>query len=482
MNKSLDFTPKEFKKILDKTSKLLQNQYANLDNQKGFNAPNQSELESWFDEPLPRESGDSLALLDDVKTKVFDASTGNMGPNMYAYVMSGGNQMSTIAELLMSTINQNNAKWHLAPVMTEIEKRVVKWTAEMISFTPQAGGAMVSGGSEANLAGLTIARNVFFKKLDIKSKGLFGQKPFTVYCSNETHSCVDKSIVLLGIGTNQIRKIKTNADHTINIKALEKEIEKDIKSGFMPFCIIGNAGTVNTGAIDDLMALSAVAKKHEIWLHIDGAYGVLAASLPSLKAKYKGLELADSIALDFHKWLYQPFEIGCILVQNWGVLRETYFKQADYLDTKFEEKTAARLEFNEHYFQLSRNAKAFKVWLSVKAYGFTKIQKMIQKDIDLTHYLAKLIKKSSDFELKSQSDLAVICFRFKGNYTSEHDIIAINEQLIPALEADGNVFIAGTKLNNEFVLRACLINHRKQKASVEFLLNTIRRVAIDIRK
>jgi aromatic-L-amino-acid/L-tryptophan decarboxylase len=482
MNKSLDFTPKEFKKILDKTSKLLQNQYANLETQKGFNAPNQTELENWFDEPLPRESSDSLQLLDDVKTKIFDSATGNLGPNMYAYVMSGGNQMSTIAELLMSTINQNNAKWHLAPAMAEIEKRVVKWTAEMISFTPEAGGAMVSGGSEANLAGLTIARNVFFKKLDIKSKGLFGQKPFTVYCSNETHSCVDKSIVLLGIGTNQIRKIKTNADHTINIKALEKEIEKDIKSGFMPFCIIGNAGTVNTGAIDDLMALSTVAKKHEMWLHIDGAYGGLASSLPSLKAKYKGLELADSIALDFHKWLYQPFEIGCILVQNWGVLRETYFKQADYLDTKFEEKTAARLEFNEHYFQLSRNAKAFKVWLSVKAYGFTKIQKMIQKDIDLTHYLAKLIKKSSDFELKSQSDLAVVCFRFKGNYTSEQDIIAINEQLIPALEADGNVFIAGTKLNNEFVLRACLINHRKQKASVEFLLNTIRRVAIDIKK
>ena len=142
-----------------------------------------------------------------------------------------------------------------------------------------------------------------------------------------------------------------------------------------------------------------------------------------------------------------------------------------------EEKAAARLEFNEHYFQLSRNAKAFKVWLSVKAYGFTAIQQMIQKDIDLTHYLAELITNSTDFELKSVSDLAVACFRYKGNYTKERDIIAINEQLIPALEADGSVFIAGTKLNNQFVLRACLINHRKQKASVEFLLDTIRRVA-----
>ena len=479
MTKSLDFTPKDFKKILDKATKMLQQQYAQVETQKGFNAPNQETLAQWFDEPLPLASGDPLQLLDEVQTKVFDTATGNLGTNMYAYVMSGGNQMSTIAELLMSTINQNNTKWHLAPAMTEIEKRVVKWTADMIGFTPEAGGAMTSGGSEANLAGLTVARNVFFKQLDIKKKGLFGQKPFTVYCAQETHSCVDKSIVLLGIGLDNLRRVKTNADFTINIKALEIAIQNDINAGFTPFCIIGNAGTVNTGAIDDLTALSVVAKKFKMWLHIDGAYGGLVSSLPSLKAQYAGLELADSIALDFHKWLYQPFEIGCVLVRNWDILRETYFKQADYLDTSLEEKTA-RLEFNEHYFQLSRNAKAFKVWLSVKTYGFTAIQKMMQKDIDLTHYLAKLIKKSTDFELKSKPNLAVVCFRYTGNCTTEAEIADFNRRLIPALEADGSVFIAGTKLNNQFVLRACLINHRKQKASVDFLLATIRRVALEI--
>ena len=478
---SLDYSLQEFQQILDKTSEILIHQYANLDTQKGFNAPPQETLESWFDEPLPRTGSDSLQLLDEAKSKVFEASTGNMGPNMYAYVMGGGNQISTIAEFLMSTINQNNTKWHLAPAMTEIEKRVVKWTAEMIDYTPEAGGAMTSGGSEANLAGLTIARNIFFQKLDIKKNGLFGQKPFTVYCSNETHNCVDKSITLLGIGTNQLRRIQTNADFTIDINALETTIKADIESGFTPFCLIGNAGTVNTGAIDDLTALSAIAKKYGLWLHIDGAYGGLVSSLDSLKPHYKGLEHADSIALDFHKWLYQPFEIGCILVRNWTILRETYFKQADYLDTKFEEKSA-RLEFNEHYFQLSRNGKAFKVWLSVKAYGFDKIQKMMQKDIDLTHYLADSIKQSSDFELKSVSDLAVACFRYKGKLTTESAIEALNQRLIPALEADGNVFITGTKLNNQFVLRACLINHRKQKTSIDFLLETIRRVASEIQQ
>jgi glutamate/tyrosine decarboxylase-like PLP-dependent enzyme len=360
--------------------------------------------------------------------------------------------------------------------MTEIEKCVVKWTAEMIHYAPNAGGAMVSGGSAATLAGLTVARNIFFKKLDLNKNGLFGQKPFTVYCSKETHNCTDKSVALLGIGTNNLRRINTTADFKININELETQIAKDLESGFQPFCVIGNAGTVNTGAIDDLTALAGIAKKYKLWFHIDGAYGGLASSLPTLKDKYAGLEFADSIALDFHKWLYQPFEIGCVLVKDWSLLRETYFKQADYLDTELEQKTA-RLEFNEHYFQLSRNAKAFKVWMSLKVYGFKKFQEMIQKDIDLTHYLSKLISESTDFELKSTSDLAITCFRYKGNYTDEKEIVEINQKLIPALEADGRVFITGTKLNNEFVLRACLINHRKQKSSVEYLLDTIRDVA-----
>ena len=477
MNNTLDYTQEEFQQILEKTSSMILEKYANLAAIKGFNISSQEEVESWFDEPLPLQGKDSLALLQEAKTKVLDSATGNLGLNMYAYVMSGGNQMSTVAELILSTVNQNNAKWHLAPAMTEIEKRVVKWTAEMIDYTPNAGGAMVSGGSEANLAGLTVARNIFFKKLDIKRNGLFGMKPFTIYCSKETHNCIDKSLALLGIGTNQLRRIDTNSNLTINTTALEAHIQEDLDNGFMPFCIIGNAGTVNTGAIDDLTVLSQIAKKHEMWFHVDGAYGGLASSLPSLKHKYIGLEKADSIALDFHKWLYQPFEIGCILVQDWGKMRETYFKEADYLATELQANPTARLEFNEHYFQLSRNAKAFKVWMSVKAYGFDRIREMIQKDIDLTQYLIKLIRESTDFELKSSSDLAVTCFSYVGNCTSEEEIIAINQKLIPALETDGRIFITGTKLNNEFVLRACIINHRKQQSSIEYLLDTIREVA-----
>ena len=476
-NNTLDFSQEEFSQILEKASSMILEKYENIDSIKGFNVNSQEEVESWFDEPLPRIGKDSFELLDEVKTKVFDSATGNLGKNMYAYVMSGGNQISTVAELLLSTVNQNNTKWHLAPAMTEIEKRVIKWAAEMIDYTPNAGGAMVSGGSEANLAGLTVARNIFFKKFDIKRNGLFGMKPFMVYCSKETHNCTDKSLSLLGIGTNQLRRIDTNADLTIDLNALEQQIQADISSGFMPFCVVGNAGTVNTGAIDDLETLSAIAKKYQMWFHVDGAYGGLASALPSIKHRYAGLEKADSIALDFHKWLYQPFEIGCVLVQDWSKMRETYYKEADYLTTELQTNANTRLEFNEHYFQLSRNAKAFKVWLSVKTYGFDRIRDMIQKDIDLTNYLIKLVEESTDFELKSKADLAVACFRYKGNLTDSEAISELNQQLIPALEADGRVFITSTKLNGEFVLRACIINHRKTETSIAYLLDTIRDVA-----
>ena len=479
MTSTLDYSSEELQQVLQKTTELVLDQYARLGEQKGFHAFEPKEVASWFNEALPQEASDPLALLDVVKEKVLDTATGNLGPNMYAYVMAGGNQISTIADFLTSTINQNATKWHLGHAMTEIEKRVVAWTAEMIGYTPEAGGVMVSGGSAATLTGLTVARNVFFREHKLNQKGLFGCKPFTLYCSSETHNSTDKSVALLGIGTDQLRRIPADSEFKMNLSALEAQIQADINDGYTPFCIVGNAGTVNTGAIDDLQALARIAKQYGMWFHVDGAYGGLIASLDEMKHLYAGIELADSVALDFHKWLYQPFEIGCTLVRSWGALRESYFKQADYLDTSLEDSNH-RLEFNEHYFQLSRNAKAFKVWMSLKAYGFKQIQNMMRKDLDLTRYLEKQIQASTDFELLTQSDLAIACFRYLGpdpNRELDEDAIAeLNQSLIPALETDGRVFITGTRLKGKFVIRACIINHRKSEASIDYLLDVIRDV------
>ncbi|MEQ9467520.1 MAG: pyridoxal-dependent decarboxylase [Ekhidna sp.] len=474
MNNSLDFSQEQFAQLLNKTSDMVISQLADLELKKAYHYFPQKEVESWFDEPIPLEGMDAEALLNEVKTKVMDTATNNVGPYMYAYVMAGGTQVSVIADHLASTINQNVGKWHLAPAINEIERRVVQWGGVITGFDKNAAGVLVSGGSAANLAGLEVGRNIFFEKQGIRKKGIFGMKPFTIYASAEVHGCVDKSIEELGIGTNQLRKIEVNQDFTIDLNALTGAIEQDLNAGYTPFCLIGNAGTVNTGAIDDLEALAEIAKKYNMWYHIDGAYGGLPGTLPSLKEKYRGIEKADSLAVDFHKWLYQTFEGGCLLVKNWDVLKRSYFKVASYLDASMEEQ--GRVNYNEHYFQLSRNAKALKVWMSLKAYGLTAFQRMMQKDIDLAKYLSNQVDESDDFELIARSDLAISCFRYIKGCTSEEEIDALNRKLIPALEKDGRVFITGTTLHHKFVIRACLINHRMHEGTVDYLMKVVREV------
>ena len=475
MIKSLDFNITEFKSLLDKSADLIIEKYKDVQNQKGFHDIPQKEVAGWFDELVPREGMNTDDLFSFIKEKIFDTATGNLGPHMYAYVMSGGNQIGIIADALSAAINQNVTKWHLAPAMTEIDKRVVQWAAEITGFGDHVGGFIGSSGSSANLDGLTVARNLFFEKHHIRQKGLFGLQPFTLYCSEETHNSIDKSIQLLGIGSDQLRKIPTHSDFTINLEVLKQKINDDITKGYLPFCIVGNAGTVNTGAVDDLLELSKIAKAHQMWFHVDGCYGGLAASLTSKKRLYNGIDLADSLALDFHKWLYQPFEVGCVLVRGWDQMRKSYFQKASYLDKSLEKKDG-RMELNEHHFLLSRNAKSFKVWMTLKVFGLERIKQMIQKDIDLTQYLKQHIETSDDFELIADSPLAICCFRYKGDLENETAINALTEKLIPALEKDGRVFITGTKLNGRLVLRSCINNHRKNTTTTDYLLSVIREV------
>ena len=260
-NNSLDYSLPQYRALIDKTADLIIQKLEEMDDQKAYAGLSPAEVRSWFDEPIPTEGMPAEQLLDMVQERVIDTATLNMAPKMFAYVMSGGNQISTLAEMIASTINQNVGKWHLAPIMSELERRVVQWGSDFIGYGDDIGGVLVSGGSGANLTCLTVARNVFFEEYGIKRKGIFGMKPFTVYGSTETHGCVDKSIELLGIGTDNYRKIAIKDDWTIDLIALKAQIDQDIEDGYRPFCLIGNAGTVNTGTIDPLDKLSAIAKK-----------------------------------------------------------------------------------------------------------------------------------------------------------------------------------------------------------------------------
>ena len=301
-----------------------------------------------------------------------------------------------------------------------------------------------------------------------------------VYASEEVHGCVDKSVELLGIGSDNLHKIPVDEQQRIDLAALRSQITKDIEDGLRPFCLIGNGGTVNSGAIDPLQELAEIARQHKLWFHVDGAYGGLAAMVKEIRHLYQGLEKADSIAIDFHKWFYQPFEAGCVLVRGWKEMESSYYKSASYLST--DDQSDQRFEFNKYNFQLSRNARALKIWMTYKAYGADRIHQAVKKDIDLTSYLEQKITEADDFELCSPASLSVCCFRYIGSLANDsskaEQVDRLNVDIIPALEKDARVFITGTLLDGRPVIRACQINHRMQKSHIDFLVDVIREVGI----
>ena len=481
-SKSLDQSLDVFQELLQKGTELIVERYTGMDDARAYAGYCPEEVESWFNEPIPQKGMENDALLKLIKSKILDTATLNFGPNMFAYVMAGGTQVSVLAEMVGSSINQNVAKWHSAPIMSEIEKRVVQWGAEFIGYDLHAGGVLCSGGSAGNLTGLTVARNLFFEKEKVKEKGLFGMKPFIVYGSDQVHNSIDKSVEVLGIGTSNYHKIKSNPDYTLDIYALEEQINKDLQNGLVPFCVVGNAGTVNTGAVDNLDQIAAIAAKYKMWFHVDGAYGGLAASSDLVKDLYKGLNKADSVTIDFHKWLYQPLEAGCLLVKNSDYLKRTFYKEAAYLSTDSHDD--GRFDFNEHHFQLSRSAKALKIWMSFKAYGSENLIRMIEKDILLTKYLKNELLKTGEFEICNDPQLSALCFRYLGpEGSAKGDLMKLdqlNREIIPALEQDGRVFITGTTLQNQQVIRACLINHRIQKENIDRLVRVLREVGSSV--
>ena len=474
--RGLDWPLPEFERVLQRAVHLVIQRYEDLDTAAVFAGVTPAEVDTWFREPVPEAPTTIDALLDTVKATVLDPATLNIGPNMYAYVMAGGTQVSVLAELFAAAIDQNGAKWHLGPALSALEQRVVQWGGQFIGFAPDAGGALVSGGSAANLTGLTVARNLQLGDA-LAQDGLFAGPPATLYGSTEVHGCIDKCVELLGLGTRHYRRIPVDASHRIRLDLLEAQVQADHAAGLRPFCLIGNAGTVNTGAIDPLDALADLAARYHLWFHVDGAYGGMAAAVEACRPKFRGLERADSVALDFHKWLYQPFEAGCALFRDWDGLRRTYYHPAAYLAT--DRGSDGRKDLNEYSFQLSRNFKALKIWMTFKAYGAARLRQAIATDLANAAYLADCLRLATDFELLHDPELSIVCFRYLeaiGNPSDPETTDRLNCALIPALESDGRVFITGTTVGGRPALRACCINHRQQPGDLDRLIATIRDV------
>jgi aromatic-L-amino-acid/L-tryptophan decarboxylase len=477
---SLDSDLDTFREALRQASDLVVRLHERLDRTRGTPGKSRSEIASLFDEPLPEGPQLMTAILREVEENIFANSTLYSSPRFFGYINGSGNQAAVLGELLASSINQIYAKWHFSPAASEVERQVIQWIAQFIGYPPDGGGCLLSGGSAGNLAGLAVARrqNAPF---DADVSGLSAGPPLTVYVSREGHASLDKAMALLGMGREHLRKIPVLDDFTIDLKALERQITADRANGYHPICVVGNAGTINTGAVDPLDALAEFCGIHGLWFHVDAAYGGPAARTDIAEALFRGLHQADSVVVNPHKWLYVPVEASCILVGQPSALKDTFRLVADYLQTDNERLGDGPVDFKDYGPQLSRSFRALKVWMTFKAYGARRLRAAIESNIAVMRYLADRIDQSTDFVRLAPVPLSVVCFQYRTSDVSRHDehiyLDRLNAQLLQALERDGRVFLSGTKTRGRTALRACSVNHRLRPADVDFLLDVIRDVA-----
>ncbi len=475
----LDCDLEVFQDDLRKASELVVRLYGRLHQARITPAKTRTEIASLFDESLPEESQPMASILREVEDKIFGNSTLYLSPRFLGYINSGGNQAAVLGELLASAVNQICAVWHFSPAASEVERRVIRWIAQFIGYPSEAGGCLLSGGSAGNLVGLAVARKLK-AQFDTASLGMRGGPPLTVYVSQEGHASIDKSMVLLGMGRNQLRKIPVRDDFTIDLDLLERQVTEDRKSGYYPICVVGNAGTTNTGSVDPLHALAEFCRKQDLWFHVDAAYGGPGAGTEAAGKLFRGLDQADSVVVNPHKWLYVQAEAACILVREPKALRHTFQVVADYLREESDAGADAPLDFKDYSPQLHRNFRALKVWMTFKAYGATKLRAAIESNIEVMRYLADRIDESQDFILLAPVPLSVVCFQYRTLDISIHGdqsyLDDLNSRLLDALEKDGRVFLSGTKIHGKRVLRACSVNHRLRREDVDFLLDVIRQL------
>ena len=437
-------------------------------------------------DPLPENGTPVNELLSRTTELLFNHSLLNGHPKFLGYITSSAAPIGALADLLAAAVNPNVGANILSPMATEIEKQTVKWLAEFIGVPANYGGILVSGGNMANFTGFLAARTAKAPK-SIKENGISNQKDnLVVYCSKTTHTWIEKAVVLFGLGTNSIRWIPADTDNKMNTAALEQQIKKDVKKGCKPIMVIGTAGDVSTGAVDDLKTIAVICKANNLWFHVDGAYGIPAAVIPALKPLFQGIEEADSIALDPHKWLYSPLEAGCTLVKDPNHLTETFSSHPVYYNFGNHEEALTQ-NYYEYGLQNSRGFRALKVWLALQQVGKSGYVKMIGQDIGLSKLLFEKAADHPQLEAVTQN-LSIATFRYvPSDYTGEQEnkeayLNKLNEALLNDLQQGGEVFLSNAVVDEKYCLRGCIVNFRTSAKDIGEIIEIVVRAGKKVHK
>lgn len=421
---------------------------------------------------LPENGLDTGTLMSKTSNLLMNHSLLNGHPKFMGYITSSAAPIGALADLLAASVNPNCGAQTLSPIAAEIERQTIKWLAEFIGLSPNYGGIMVSGGNMANFTAFLAARTEKGPK-DIKENGLANSK-LTVYCSKATHTWVEKATILFGLGTNAIRWIETTSENIMDNSILESTIKEDIKNGFQPIMVVGTAGDVSTGVVDDLAGIAGICKRHDLWFHVDGAYGVPAAVVPEYKELFDGLKEADSIALDPHKWLYSPLEAGCTLVKNPQHLINTYSTHPEYYNFDTDDD-GITINYYEYGLQNSRGFRALKVWLALQQVGKQGYIKLINDDIDLSQLLFDLADKHPELEAVTHN-LSITTLRYiplNHPTNNEEELNTLNETLLFALQKNGKAYLSNAIVDGKYCLRSCIVNFRTSRKDIEETIDII---------
>jgi glutamate/tyrosine decarboxylase-like PLP-dependent enzyme len=425
-----------------------------------------------FAESLPLDPQPMHEVYQEFLDCVLPYPVGNTHPRFWGWVLGTGTATGALAELLAATMNTNTGglDHHSA---NYVEKQVIQWLKEMLGYPATASGLLTSGCSAANLVGLAVARNAM-AGYDLRREGVCAEtRKMTLYASSEAHSSIQKAVELLGLGSGALHTVAVDERFQMDVDALRAAIAEDRRAGCRPFCIVGAAGTTNTGSIDDLEALADLCREERLWLHVDGAFGAWAALAPRERHLVAGMERADSLALDLHKWMYMPYEIGCVLVQRPDAHRQAFSLTPAYLvhGEGGRGLTGGDLTwFSDYGFQLSRGFRALKAWVSLKEHGIRKYKRLIQQNIDQARYLAELVKAAPELELAAPVDLNVVCFRYVRAGLDGAALDEVNKQIVVELQEQGIAVPSGTTLNGRYVLHVANTNHRTRRADFDLLV------------
>ncbi len=438
--------------------------------------PIPDEVKEVFDQPIPEQGQSPEEVYREFKEYIFPYNKGNVHPRFFAWIQGTGTPLGTFGDLLASGMNPNTAIGEHSAMY--VDRQVVNWCKELMNFPSEASGILVSGGSMANITALTVARNSFGEE-KIRQKGLKAASgQLLIYCSVETHSCIQKAAEIIGLGTDAVRKIGVNERFELDVEQLRAQLENDLQAGFHPFCLVGTAGTVNTGAIDPMVELLEISRAYGLWFHVDGAYGALGKLDANYADALRAIEEADSLAFDLHKWLYVPYEVGCTLIRDAKKHRDSFAITPNYLLQEKRGLSGGLDSINNYGFELSRGFKALKVWMSIKEHGRAKYAAIIAQNNRHAAYLAELVEENPYLELTAPLSMSITCFRMIKPGWGEEALQALNKEILLRLQEEGIASPSSTILNGKYTLRIANVNQRTQREDMDLLVREVLRIGM----